>query len=510
MKQNGTFASDFLASIVVFLVALPLCLGIAIASGVPPAYGLVTGIVGGLIVGSIAGSPLQVSGPAAGLAVFTWQLVQEHGIIMLGPLVLIAGLLQLVAGLLKAGQLFRAISPAVIHGMLAGIGVLIFAAQFHVMVDDSPRGSGIQNLLSIPEAIYKGILPVDGSSHHMAAAIGLCTILVVLVWTKFAPNRLRLIPSSLVAVVVATVAAAVLNLPIKYVDVPEALAASLTLTSWQQFVASFQPKFVFEALALAFVASAETLLSAAAVDQMHGGKRTDYDRELAAQGVGNTLCGVLGVLPMTGVIVRSGANVQAGAKTRLSTVMHGAWIVVLVAAFPTILELVPTASLAALLVYTGYKLVNPHHIRSLAKYGYPVLAIYAITLFTIVATDMLTGIIAGIVLSLAKLVYGITHMGVKIDRNRETGRVDVHLSGAATFIRMPKLSDTLDSIPPEVEAHIHIKDLSYIDHACLDLMSNWERQRKEKGGRVYVEWEELMNMYRKANSFNNNNLPRAA
>ena len=154
-NNSGRFSfppgKDFLASIVVFLVALPLCMGVAIASGVPPAAGLVTGIVGGILVGLIGGAPLQVSGPAAGLTVLVWEMVQTHGIGMLGTVVLIAGAMQLVAGLCKTGQWFRAISPSVIHGMLAGIGVLIFASQFHIMVDDKPRGSGLANLMSIPE-----------------------------------------------------------------------------------------------------------------------------------------------------------------------------------------------------------------------------------------------------------------------------------------------------------------------------------------------------------------------
>ena len=183
---------DALASVVVFLVALPLCMGIAIASGLPPAAGLVTGIIGGLVVGSIAGSPLQVSGPAAGLAVIVFQLVQQFGVAKLGIIVLLAGLLQLTAGLFKVGQLFRAVSPAVIHGMLGGIGVLIFASQFHVMLDDVPKGSGVNNLLSIPGAIMSGIFPVDGSTHHQAAAVGLVTIVALLGWIKFSPSRLKL------------------------------------------------------------------------------------------------------------------------------------------------------------------------------------------------------------------------------------------------------------------------------------------------------------------------------
>jgi MFS superfamily sulfate permease-like transporter len=154
-----TLPKDLLASVVVFLVALPLCMGIAIASGMPPAAGLVTGIIGGIIVGFFAGSPLQVSGPAAGLAVIVWEIVRDHGVSALGPILMIAGLLQVAAGFAKVGQWFRAISPAVVYGMLAGIGILIFASQFHAMVDDKPRGNGLENLLSIPGAIMKGIFP---------------------------------------------------------------------------------------------------------------------------------------------------------------------------------------------------------------------------------------------------------------------------------------------------------------------------------------------------------------
>src|SRR5262245_16024004 len=173
---------DVLASVVVFLVALPLCMGIAIASGLPPAAGIVTGIIGGLIVGVLSGSPLQVSGPAAGLSVLVWELVREHSPGTLGLIVLLAGAIQLAAGLLQLGQWFRAVSPAVIGGMLAGIGVLIFASQFHVMVDDAPKGGGLENLLAIPEAIWKGVAPPDGSSHHLAASVGLLTIVALVTW----------------------------------------------------------------------------------------------------------------------------------------------------------------------------------------------------------------------------------------------------------------------------------------------------------------------------------------
>lgn len=494
-----TLAQDALASIVVFLVALPLCMGIAIASGAPPAAGLITGIVGGIIVGFLAGSPLQVSGPAAGLAVIVYELIQKYGFETLGPILLTAGLMQLAAGLLRAGQLFRSIAPAVVLGMLAGIGVLIFAAQFHVMVDDAPRSSGIKNMIAIPEAVYKGVFPIDGAVHHLAAAIGLTTIVSLLLWNKLAPVRLRWVPGALVGVLVATAAAQLLRLPIRYVNIPDNLLGSIALPSLDAFAKLGDWRLLLAALTMAFVTSAETLLCATAVDQM-AGTRTKYDRELFAQGLGNSICGLLGALPMTGVIVRSAANVNAGAKTRLSAILHGVWLLLLVAVAPFVLRMIPTASLAAVLVYTGYKLVSPANVRKLVQYGRMPVLIYGVTVVMIVATDLLTGIISGLALSLAHLLYSLTHMSVKIRQDPSTGHVHVHLSGAATFIRMPTLVDALDAVPHHVEVHVHINELAYIDHACLDAISNWAAKRNRSDARTVVEWEELMAKYQGANS----------
>ena len=207
----GSLKQDFLASIVVFLVALPLCMGIAIASGVPPekaaAVGIISGIVGGLVVGFLAGCSLQVTGPAAGLAVIVGQLILEHGFATLGLIVMVAGVVQLIAGVLRLGQWFRAVSPAIIQGMLAGIGVLIFAGQFHVMVDDKPPGSGkayggIINLATIPEAVWIGLTEPE---HQPAAVVEIVTILTIVGWSSLAPKRLKVLPAPLIAVTVATV-----------------------------------------------------------------------------------------------------------------------------------------------------------------------------------------------------------------------------------------------------------------------------------------------------------------
>ena len=209
------FGRELMASFVVFLVALPLCMGISIASGVPPTAGLITGIIGGIIVGVLAGSPLQVSGPAAGLTVLIWQIVQHYGLPMMGVIVLIAGLMQIAAGALRLGQWFRAVSPAVIHGMLAGIGILIFTSQFHVMLDGKPIGKGIDNLVGIPGALSAAF--AAGGTPVQALGIGVLTIAVIALWTKFAPKSLKILPAPLIAVLSSVAAAAALHLQIKYI-----------------------------------------------------------------------------------------------------------------------------------------------------------------------------------------------------------------------------------------------------------------------------------------------------
>jgi MFS superfamily sulfate permease-like transporter len=502
---RATIGKDALASVVVFLVALPLCMGVAIASGVSPMAGLVTGIVGGLLVGLIAGSPLQVSGPAAGLTVLVWQLVQQHGVATLGVIILLAGLLQLAAGLFKLGQWFRAVSPAVIHGMLAGIGVLIFASQFHVMLDRKPIGSGVANFSGIPRALMEALS--SGGPPAQAFGIGLLTVALIVLWGAFAPRRLRMLPGPLVAVVVAVAVSAALGLRIKYI--PDLLAnpedindfwAVIHLPTLESLRHVLDPDVLLAALSVAFIASAETLLSASAVDQLHQGPRTRYDKELVAQGVGNFLCGVLGGLPMTGVIVRSTANVEAGARTRASTILHGAWLLLFAAVLPFTLKVIPVASLAGVLVFTGYKLAYPKAVPGLLKYGRSEVAIYVVTILTIVATDLLKGVLVGLGLSILKLLYVFSHLEIRREEDAERNLVQLHLHGAATLIRLPMLAAALEQVRPGAEVHVHFEHLDYIDHACLDLLSNWERQHEVTGGTLIIEWEELSSKYHQRRS----------
>lgn len=498
----SSYGRDLLASVVVFLVALPLCMGIAIASGLPPTAGIITGIVGGIVVGFLAGSPLQVSGPAAGLTVIVLQLVQEQGVEMLGVIVLFAGFLQLAAGLLRLGQWFRAVSPAVIHGMLVGIGILILASQFHVMLDRPPIGTGIENLAGIPGALWSALS--TGDSHFTAGMVGLLTIVTIFGWGSFAPKSIRVIPAPLVGVVVGMLAAAVLGLgAIKYVEVPDSIWSETIFPTPERLMRIAEPAILIGAISIAFIASAETLLCATAVDQMHSGPRTKYDKELAAQGVGNAICGALGVLPMTGVIVRSGANVEAGAVSRNSAILHGVWLLVFASLLPFTLRYVPVSALAAVLVYTGYKLAYPKIVPTLMKFGRGEVAIFAVTVVTIVLTDLLKGVVLGLALSLVKLLYAFSHLVIRTEESRAENRVDLYLTGSATLIRLPTLASTLEGLKPDAHVHVHIDDLDYIDHACIDLLTSWDRQHKASGGSLEIEWEGLTQKYknRSASSF---------
>lgn len=632
---------DIFASVVVFLVALPLCMGVAIASGMPVAAGLITGIVGGIVVGMLAGSPLQVSGPAAGLTVIVFSMVQQHGHEVLGPVVLLAGGLQILAGALRLGPWFRAVSPAVIRGMLSGIGVLIFASQFHVMVDDAPKKSGLDNLVAIPEAIRKGLpipewqpdeqrqfrhellrqmsqlhetqeeiadevhnrvsdhsTPAEAAaqaahleplvvrqkqvasdlekvvaklddekldanalpsaaarhaaaeaahqavvtasadlaasvesgtiektideSHHVfanvrtsqsaavaslenvmgqlrghdwAGKIGLITIALIILW-KCVPKFLQVVPAPLLAVVAVTAACTYFVLPVKTVELPARLADGVHLVSANILKDISLTVIVQGAILIAVVASAETLLCASAVDQMHNGPRTNYDRELMAQGTGNILCGIFGGLPMTGVVVRSAANVQSGATSRLSTILHGIWLLVFVAFLSGLLQLIPTACLAGLLVYTGFKLMDFRSIPELYKFGIGEVGVYLATVMTVVGVDLLTGVITGIVLSALKLLYTFSHLEMKLDVAEDRQSAELSLVGSATFFRLPALAAELEKVPRGAELHVDLEHLTYIDHACLDLLVAWARTHEATGGRLIADWSTLHATFR--------------
>lgn len=481
LSLPSSLARDFTASIVVFLVAMPLCMGIAIASGVPPEKGLITGIIGGIIVGLLAGSPLQVSGPAAGLAVIVFDIVTKQGLAAMAAILVLAGVIQLVAGIAKIGGWFRAISPAVVHGMLAGIGVLIVVGQFHVLFDDKPLPNGLANLAAMPEQLFG----LSNRSAFLAFAIGLLTIGGMIGWERIRPPSLRLVPGALVGVVAATLAAFLLNLPVARVTVPESITAAISLPEPSMWSQLFSPAILITALAVAFIASAETLLSAAAVDGMHNGVRTDYNKELRAQGIGNFLCGLAGALPMTGVIVRSSANVQAGAITRASTILHGTWILGFVVLLPWLLREIPMAALGGVLVVTGLRLVSIAHARHLLKLYGPLPAfVWLATLVMVVATDLLTGVLVGLALSLIELLPHFRRLRLHMHNEDCEDKVEIRLDGAATFLTLPRLLSKLEGLSLSRRVILNIERMTHIDHTCAEMLCDWVRRRRKAGSDV--------------------------
>ncbi len=330
-------------------------------------------------------------------------------------------------------------------------------------------------------------------SHDWAGKIGLLAVVVIFAWQFIAKGWLKLIPAPLLAIVIATLAAQLFKIPILYVDVPDNLLSGLTLPSFAVLAESPIRVLLVSGMVLAIVASAETLLSATAVDQMHRGPRTRYDQELSAQGIGNNVCGCLGVLPMTGVIVRSAANVQAGGKTRLSAILHGVWLLLFSVALVPILRMIPTAALAGILVYTGIRLIDFKGMIHLWKENRIEAAIFLITMIVIVAEDLLTGVVTGIVLSAVKLLARFSQLEIHVDKNdaMDKRRTTIKLVGAATFIRLPKLASRLEKVDAGADLHIDVSEMDYIDRACMELLQNWSRQHAATGGRLTIDWDSL-------------------
>ncbi|MFD7712183.1 SulP family inorganic anion transporter [Streptomyces sp. NPDC059785] len=463
--------ADVTASLVVFLVALPLCVGVAVASGVPAELGLVTGIAGGLVAGALPGSSLQVSGPAAGLTVLVYEAVREYGVQALGVLVLGAGLVQLALGALRLGRWFRAVSVAVVQGMLAGIGLVIVAGQVYALGDTATPASGPEKLA--------GLLALPAAADPVALAVGGGTVLVLVLWPRWERGA-RTVPAPLPAVALASAATALFDLPVRRVEV-HGLLAAVHSPSAAELGRLTEVGALGTVLAFALISSAETLFSAAAVDRLHDGPRTDYDRELIAQGTGNTVCGVLGALPMTAVIVRSSANVRAGARTKLSRVLHGVWLLVFVAALPAALGVIPVAALAGLLVHAGCKLVPVRELAPLWRTHRGEVVVLAVTAVAIVAGDLFQGVLVGLALAVAKTAWDTSHVHVETEDRGDAGLV-VRVAGHATFLRLPKLLDALEALPHDRDVRLDLGGLRHVDHACAAALEGWTAARGQ-------EWE---------------------
>ncbi|MFE0732745.1 SulP family inorganic anion transporter [Streptomyces antibioticus] len=466
---------DLAASLVVFLVALPLCLGVAVASGVPAELGLVTGIVGGLVTGLMRGSSLQVSGPAAGLTVLVLEAVREFGLPVLGAIVLATGVLQIGMGALRLGRYFRAISVSVVEGMLAGIGLVLIAGQFYALIGAEAPGSGTAKIAELPGALREAA----GSTTAIASlALGAGTVAVLVLWPRL-PAAVRTLPGPLAAAGLAALAAFALDLPVAMVEV-RGLLDSVRPPTPSALDGVAVLGLLGTIVAFTLIASAESLFSAAAVDRLHTGPRTEYDRELVAQGAGNTVCGLLGALPMTAVIVRSAANVRAGARTRASRVLHGGWLLLFAALLPGVLAHIPLPALAGVLVHAGAKLVPVRALATLWRDHRGEALVLVVTAVSIVVAGMFEGVLIGIGLAVAKTAWDSSHIRLEVV-DKGAGPVRAYLSGNATFLRLPKILDSLESLPQDRPVELDVSGLHHLDHACRTALENWAERHSATG-----------------------------
>ncbi|MEN9799353.1 MAG: hypothetical protein RL653_3049 [Pseudomonadota bacterium] len=476
--MRPVLSKDLASSLVVFLVALPLSLGISVASGVPVQAGLISATVGGVVVGLLGGAPLQVSGPAAGLTVMVYGFAQQFGLKALGVVVVLAGLMQLSLGLLRVARAALAISPAVLHAMLAGIGILISLGQLHVLLGGVPQKSAWANLSKLPEQV----MHLNGA----ALAVGVVTLGVLVGWNRFMAKRVKAIPGSLVAIVVGTLASLVIPGQLSRVTLGTGFLSGISLPgpdghSWESLVLA--------ALALTLVASTESLLCAVATDQLHGGARANLDRELFAQGVGNTFSGLLGGLPITGVIVRSSANIAAGAATRWSAILHGVWVAAFAVAGAELLGKLPHAALAALLIHVGVNLVKVKELQRTAEYGEA--AVYVATLLGVVFINLLWGIGIGFGFALLRLLRSSTDAQLEVREEGES--VQAIIRGRLTFLSVPALTQKLREIAPQRTVQVRF-ELEQLDHAAVEAIRGWCTGYENAGGRV--EKESLEQLWR--------------
>lgn len=486
-RPFGALSVEICAALVLLCIALPLNVGVALASGVPPQSGIISGIIAAIVTGSLSGAPILISGPDAGIGVLVREMIQQHGASNLGVIVFLAGLIQLLIGVFRSSFWFKAVSPAVVNGMLGGMGLLIILSQVHIMLDDNPKETGLTNLLLLPETLSKIAFPADGTSHQMAAILGLATILIAAFWVRLAPVRLKQIPNVLVAIVAVSAMAWLLDLKVNFVSLPQSASAAISILSVDALVGAISNSELWTAAAmLAFVCSAQSLVTLSAVDTYSNRGHGTHNRELMAQGVGNLLCGLLGALPIAGVLLRSVANVQLGAKTRLPNLLHGVLMVTTVLCLPGILQSIPTSVLAATLVLIGFRMVT-NIWQKVRKFESGELFVFSITAIVIVATNLFSGLIFGFIAAAIKQLHTLTRMDVVLETSDDESIATIHVKGAATFLRLPMLSGVIERLPTEALVHVNLCEVKYIDHACLKLFIDWEREHR---GRLVIDWSE--------------------
>lgn len=493
-KKINLFAnlkSDFASGLVVFLVALPLCLGIALASGAPLFSGIISGIVGGIIVGYLSQSHLSVSGPAAGLTAIVLTAITDLGSFNSFLLaVFIAGIIQLILGFIKAGTISNYFPNNVIEGMLAGIGLIIILKQIPHAVGYDPDFEGDESFFQLNgQNSFSELFSILNHIQLGSIIITVVSLIILILWNKIDfLKKLKLVPAALIAVVSGILLNEIFirtgsNLAITkehlvVLPVPKSLQEFQNIFVFPDFTAITNSKIWIVAVTIAIVASIETLLCIEASDRMDAQKRfTDTNIELKAQGIGNIISSLLGGLPMTSVVVRTSANNAAGAKSKMSSIIHGLFLLISVLAIPIILNKIPLATLAAILLLVGYKLANPKTVKHFWKKGKYQFVPFIATFIGVVFTDLLKGVALGMIISIIFVLKGNLKRAYNFRKEEYVNGDIIHIDLAqeVSFLNKSAIKTTLNEIPENAKVVINASDTVYIAHDVLDLINEFKK-----------------------------------
>lgn len=490
----GGIKENFPSGLVVFLVALPLCLGIALASGAPPLSGIIAGIVGGLVVGSISNSNISVSGPAAGLTAIVLTAITDLGAFELFLCAgIIAGVLQLILGFIRAGSISNYFPNNVIEGMLAAIGIIIILKQI-------PHALGFDKDYEGHESIFDNGLnfgyftELFGAVQPGAIIITLISVAILIIWDKVpALKRIKMLPGALVAVVTGIILNQIFKMTgssleiqtqhLVSLPVPQSFDDFKNLVTMPDFNGFTNPKVWIAGATIAIVASIETLLCIEASDRLDLQRRiTDTNLELKAQGIGNLISSFIGGLPMTSVVVRSSANANSGATSKASTIIHGVLLLICVLSIPVVLNLIPLATLAAVLIMVGYKLAKPatfKHFWHLGKFQFiPFIA----TVVAVVATDLLKGVGIGLAISVFYILQGNMKRAYYLSREKldDADEIKMKLAEEVSFLNKAAIKKTLKNIKPNSKVIIDARETSYIATDVLEMIQDFANIRAKE------------------------------
>lgn len=484
---------DFPASIVVFLVALPLCLGIALASGAPLFAGLLTGIIGGIVVASFSGSQLSVSGPAAGLTVIVLGAIEQLGAFETFLLaVLLAGMIQVVLGIIRAGMIGNYFPSSVILGMLAAIGIIIILKQLPHAVGYDSSFFGEESFIQLnSENTFSALQKAFGAINYGATIICALSLAILIFWPKF--KKLSIVPAPLVVVILGVLlslsfAGTSLELAENHlvvIPVVNSFNEFLGLFTFPDFTQIVNKEVWIVAITIAIIASLETLLSLEAVDKIDPFKRVSpTNRELFAQGIGNMSSGLLGGLPLTAVIVRSSANVNSGGRTRQSAILHGIWLLLAVITIPSIINLIPLSCLAAILLHTGYKLAKPSSFKQMWHKGLDQFVPFVVTILAVVFTDLLTGVGVGLLVAMFYILRDNLSNAFEYDveENEDGAKITFTLAEEVTFLNKAAIQKALYGLPRRInEIIVDGSQSRFIDKDVIEVIKDFEQNAVSKG-----------------------------